>query len=92
MRFDIRSQNFRKPLVDISPRIERKTFRRIFSHSFGCRKKALSDFLVASSSLKTANTGKPAAQNINLIFKLKDSGFLETFRYSFVFVNENSDV
>ena len=59
MRFDISVQNFKKPLVDItSPKIE-KTFQRIFSYNFGCKKKAQNDFLVASSSLKTTNTGKP---------------------------------
>ena len=40
---------------------EKKTFRRIFSYKFGCRKKPLSDFLVSrSSSFKKANTGRPA--------------------------------
>ena len=39
----------------------KKTFRRIFSRKFGCRKKTLSDFLASrSSSLKKANTGRPA--------------------------------
>ena len=53
-------QNFKKPLVDsLSPQIGRKTFRRVFSYDFGCRKKALSDFLTSSSSLKTVNIGKP---------------------------------
>ena len=32
----------------------------IFSYDFGCRKKALSDFLASSLSWKIANTGKPA--------------------------------
>ena len=69
-------QNFKKPLVDsLSPQIERKTFRRVFSYDFGCRKKALSDFLTSSSSLKTVNTRKPAK---SFKLKLKDSGFLET--------------
>ena len=51
MRFDISLQSFKKPLVDIfSPQIEKKTFLRVFSYNFGCRKKALSDFLASSSS------------------------------------------
>ena len=53
----------------------RKTFRKLFSYNFGCRKKALSDFLASSSSLKTVNTRKPAK---SFKLKLKDSGFLET--------------
>ena len=76
MRFDISLQNFKKPLVDIfSLQIERKMFRRVFSYNFGCRKKALSDFLASSSSLKTVNTGKPAK---SFKLQLKDLGFLET--------------
>ena len=40
IRFDISVKNFKKPLVDItSPKIE-KTFQRIFSYNFGCKKKA----------------------------------------------------
>ena len=42
----------------------KKTSRRIFRYDFGCKKKALSDFLASSSSWKTANTGKPP-ENIN---------------------------
>ena len=58
MRFNFNLQNFKKPLVDIfSPEIERK---KRSEESFGYRKKALSDFLASSSSLKTVNTGKPA--------------------------------
>ena len=38
----------------------KKTFQRIVSYDFGCKKKALSDFLASSSSWKRANTGKPA--------------------------------
>ena len=63
MRFDISLQNFNEPLVDIfSPQIERKNGPKniIRGYNFGCRKKALSNFLGSSSSLKTANTGKPA--------------------------------
>ena len=37
-----------------------KMFRRIFNYDFGCKKKALSDFLASSSSWKIANNGKPA--------------------------------
>ena len=67
IRFDISLQNFKKPL-DIFSR--KKTFRRIFSYKFGCRKKTLRDFLASSSSLKKANTGK-LSWNITLsLFKL----------------------
>ena len=68
MRFDLSLQNFKKSLVDI------------FSPAVGCRKKALSNFLASSSSLKTANTGKPALKHKLrvYIYKHKDSGFLET--------------
>ena len=41
-----------------------KTFRRVLSYNFGCRKKAWSD--QRSSALKTLNTRKPAKS-----FKLK---------------------
>ena len=65
-------QNFKKPLVDsLSPQIERKTFRRVFSYDFGCRKKALSYFLTSSSSLKTVNIGKPA-KSFQLSLKTQD--------------------
>ena len=38
-------QNFKKPLVDISARIERKNFpKNIFSYNFGCRKKRFERF------------------------------------------------
>ena len=62
MRFDLSLQNFKKSLVDI------------FSPAVGCRKKALSNFLASSSSLKTANTGKKL--NLGFIFisiKTQDS-------------------
>ena len=37
----------------------KKTFQRIFSYDFGCKKKTLSDFLASSSSWKKkTNTGK----------------------------------
>ena len=36
----------------------KKRFRRIFSYDFGCKQKALSDFLASSSSWKKANTGE----------------------------------
>ena len=38
----------------------REMFGRISSYTFGCRKKALSDFLATSSSLQKVNTGKLA--------------------------------
>ena len=64
----------------------KKTFQRILNLVTILALKEMSNFLVSSSSLKKANTGKPA-QNINLSFKLKDSGFTDTF--ILVFVNEN---
>ena len=57
MRFDISLQNFKKPLVDISPQIERKNRSE---ENLGIIL-AVERKLVESSSLKTANTGKPAA-------------------------------
>ena len=38
----------------------KKMFRRILNYDFGCKKKAVSDFLASSSSWKIANNGKPA--------------------------------
>ena len=35
----------------------KKRFRRLFSYDFGCKQKALSDFLASSTSWKRANTG-----------------------------------
>ena len=68
--FDISLQSFKKPSVNVfSLQIDKKTFDRVFSYNFGCRKKALSDFLASSSSLKTVNTRKPAKS-----FKLKLKG------------------
>ena len=79
IRFDISLQNFKKSSDIFSQRNRMKTFRRIFSYKFGCRKKTLSDFLASrSSSLKTVNTAPGSRPNINLIFTLKDSGLLET--------------
>ena len=76
MRFDMSLPNFKKPLIDIlSPQIERKNVPKSICKHFGCRKKALSDFLTSSSSLKRVNTGKPAK---SCKLKLEDSGFLET--------------
>ena len=55
------SMRFKKPLDIFWPQIQwKKTFRRILSFDFGCKQKALSDFLGSSSSWKRANTGKPA--------------------------------
>ena len=44
---------------------KKRTFRRVSSCNFGCKKKALRDFLASSSSWKIAHTGKPA-YDINL--------------------------
>ena len=38
----------------------KKMFRRILNYHFGCKKKALSDFLASSSFWKIANNGKQA--------------------------------
>ena len=68
IRFDISLQNFKRPSDFFSRQIEKKTFRRIFSYKFGCRKKTLSDFLASrSSSLKTVNTA-PGRDTLILVF------------------------
>ena len=54
------SIRFKKPLDIFWPANLKKRFRRLFSYDFGCKQKALSDFLASSSSWKRANTGKPA--------------------------------
>ena len=54
------SIRFKKPLDIFWPANSKKRFRRLFSYDFGCKQKALSDFLASSSSWKRANTGKPA--------------------------------
>ena len=59
IRFDISLQNFKKPLDSFSPQIERKRSKEYLVIILA-GKKALSDFLASSSSLKKANTGKPA--------------------------------
>ena len=51
---------FKKPLDIFWSANSKKRFRRLFSYDFGCKQKALSDFLASSSSWKRANTGKPA--------------------------------
>ena len=51
----------KKPFDIFSPQIERKRSKEyLFIYSFGCKKKALSDFLASSSCGKIANIGKPA--------------------------------
>ena len=68
----------------------KKTFQRIFSYKFGCRKKTLSDFLASRSSpSKTVNT----ALGSRLKHKLKlYAERLRIFRDTLilVFMNENS--
>ena len=59
IRFDIILQNFKKPLDSFSPQIERKRSKQYLVIILA-GKEALSDFLASSSSLKKANTGKPA--------------------------------
>ena len=54
------SIKFKKPLDIFWPANSKKRFRRISSYDFGCKQKALNDFLASSSSWKRANTGKPA--------------------------------
>ena len=51
------SIRFKKPLDIFWPANSKKRFRRLFSYDFGCKQKALSDFLASSSSWKRANTG-----------------------------------
>ena len=64
MKFDLSLQNFKKSLVDIfSPQIERKK-RCVFI--LAVERKLWAIFLASSK------------KNINLGFKHKDSGFLET--------------
>ena len=59
IRFDISLQNLKCLKIYIPTANRKKTFRRIFNHKFGCRKKTLRDFLASrSSSLKKANTGR----------------------------------
>ena len=55
--YKLSKQNFKQP-SDIFSR--KKTSRRIFNYKCGSRKKTLSNFLASSSSLKKANTGRPA--------------------------------
>ena len=54
------SIRFKKPLDIFWPANSKKRFRRLFSYYFGCKQRALSDFLASSSSWKRANTGKQA--------------------------------
>ena len=54
------SIRFKKPLDIFLTANSKKRFRRLFSYDFGCKQKALSDFIASSSSWKRANTGKPA--------------------------------
>ena len=66
-----------------------KTFRRIFSYKFGCRKKTLSDFLASRSSpSKTVNTapGNRLKHRLKL-YALRLRIFRDTL--ILVFVNEN---
>ena len=56
-----------------------KTFQRIFSYNSGCKRKLWAIFLPQVHLWKKANIGKPALfVNINISFKLEESGFLET--------------
>ena len=54
------SIRFKKRLDIFWQANSKKRFRRLFSYDFGCKQKALSDFLASSSSWKRANTGKSA--------------------------------
>ena len=54
------SIRFKTPLDIFWPANSKKRFRRLFSYDFGCKQKAMSDFLALSSYWKRANTGKPA--------------------------------
>ena len=65
VRFDISLQNFKRPSDNFLAVNRKKTFRGIFCYKFGCRKKPLSDFLASrSSSLKEANTRRPAYKSV----------------------------
>ena len=67
-----------------------KTFWRIFSHNFGCKKKDLRNILASSSSWKTANTRKPVKTQIwqgvipESWFQFRSLSLLV-----YIFVNEN---
>ena len=54
------SIRFKKPLDIFLIANSKKMFRRLFTYDFGCKQKALSDFLASSSSWKRANSGRPA--------------------------------
>ena len=71
IRFDIRLQNFKKPLENRKENVPENILLQ-----FGVLKKALSDFLASSSSLMK-NKHQEANLSINLSFKLEDSGVLE---------------
>ena len=58
-QLDISLQNFKKPLDIFSPQIERKRSKKHLVIILAV-KKALTDFLASSSSVKKVNTGKPA--------------------------------
>ena len=57
--FFISLQIFKKPLEIFSPQIEKTRCKEYLVIILGV-KEAFSDFLASSSSLKKANTGKPA--------------------------------
>ena len=83
------SMRFKKSLDIFWRQIHwKKTFRRIFSYDFGCKKKAVSHFLASSSSWKRTNTGKPA-WDINKLMLTWFMIFRDTLRSILVFVNEN---
>ena len=54
IRFDISLQIFKKSLDIFWPKIQRKGRKEynVFSYDFGCKKKALSDFLASQFILK----------------------------------------
>ena len=62
----------------------KKRFRRLFSYDFGCKQKALSDFLASSSSWK-----REPAWNINKLMLTWLMIFRDTLLSVLLFVNEN---
>ena len=67
----------------------KKTFRRIFSYKFGCRKKTLSDFLASRSSpSKTVNTapGSRLKHKLKVLLRSKFNVKFVTKTLSFQFI------
>ena len=76
MRFDISLQNFEKPLVDISPQITRKTIPKNISILFWLSKENFERLTCRKFIEENSKHWEAGGLKLNLIFKLKDSGFL----------------